>query len=183
LHLQKDTLTVFLFASASRHSHNTPEQISGPVLKTLLHDAWSIMSSDEGAHIAFSTDGTFNGKLEEPVLLVDGSVLARWDFSETNDNDENVDMSSWSIPPQSANGALQGGNLLLHNAPTRAIKSHLWDGSEMNWKHKTKHYAAIYFHDDNVYDFKWESDFQWTIPFNCPSGIYMMHIQVEHDEN
>ena len=144
--------------------------------KVLLQQLFSIDN-----HFYLSTNGTFNGKLEDPRILVNGKLLASWKLSEN--------MTSWSIPPSREQQQDDDDNhhdmklssspfLLLKNAPTRAVKGRLWDGSEMNWQRRPKHYAAIYFHDDDVYDFGWESDFGWTIPDHCPSGIYIMRIEV-----
>ena len=57
-----------------------------------------------------------------------------------------------------------GPDLLLKNFPTRAVTGSEWDGSEMNWQHKPEHYAAIHFHDDDIYDFEWDTDFKFKIP-------------------
>ncbi|MBT8460797.1 MAG: N,N-dimethylformamidase large subunit, partial [Boseongicola sp.] len=54
-----------------------------------------------------------------------------------------------------------------------------WDGTEMNWQHKPDHYAAIHFHQDDIYDFGWDTDFTFTIADNMPSGIYIMHLECD----
>ena len=46
----------------------------------------------------------------------------------------------------------------------------------MNWQHKPEHYAAVHFHDDDIYDFEWDTDFKFKIPKDMPSGIYLMKI-------
>ena len=76
-----------------------------------------------------------------------------------------------------------GPMLLLKNFPTRAVTSSKWDGSEMNWQHKPDHYSAIHFHNDDIYDFKWDTDFKFKIPNNMPSGIYVMKIKGEDHED
>ena len=73
--------------------------------------------------------------------------------------------------------------MLLKNFPTRAVTSSKWDGSEMNWQNKSIHYAAIHFHEDDIYDFEWDSDFKLTIPKNMPSGIYVMRIYCDGHED
>ena len=59
----------------------------------------------------------------------------------------------------------------------------MWDGSEMNWNHKHEHYAAVHFHEDDIYDFGWETDFIFEIPKNMDSGIYLMRIKCEDNED
>ena len=46
----------------------------------------------------------------------------------------------------------------------------------MNWRHRPSHYAAIHFHEDDIVDFGWETDFSFTIPDDLPSGSYAMRI-------
>ena len=107
----------------------------------------------------------FNGKIEAPVILVDDLILANWDFSRG--------MKTTEIP---------GGDfpeLLLINFPTRAVKSSMWDGSEMNWTYKPQHYASVHFHEDDIYDFGWDTDFTFEIPKQMVSGIYLMRIKCD----
>ena len=104
----------------------------------------------------------FNGKIESPKIIVDGKTIAEWDLSKNT--------SSTFVE------SIIGPKLILKNFPTRAVTSSKWDNSEMNWQHKPKHYAAIHFHEDDIYDFEWETDFKFTIPKNIPSGIYVMKI-------
>lgn len=107
----------------------------------------------------------FNGKIEAPAILVDGNDLAVWDFSQ--------DISS------TVGRATIGPDLDLINFPTRATTGSNWDGSEMNWTHGPDQYAAIHFHDDDIYDFGWATDFTFTVPNNMPSGIYVMRLECD----
>ncbi|XDZ66546.1 N,N-dimethylformamidase beta subunit family domain-containing protein [Alphaproteobacteria bacterium LSUCC0684] len=107
----------------------------------------------------------FNGKIEAPQILADGEIAAAWDFS--------VNIPSLIVK------ATRGPDLILYNAPTRGVTGRKWDASEFCWKHKPEHYAAIHFHDDDIYDFNWECDFEFTIPADMPSGIYVMRIEAE----
>ena len=56
-------------------------------------------------------------------------------------------------------------------------------GSEMNWTHKPKHYAAIHFHEDDIFDFEWDTDFTFKIPENMESGVYVMRLSCEGYED
>jgi len=107
----------------------------------------------------------YNGKIESPKIIVDGKTVFDCDLS----NNTSSSFVKSNIGP----------NLLLINFPTRAVTSSKWDGSEMNWQHKPDHYAAIHFHDDDIYDFEWDTDFKFKIPNNMPSGIYVMRIEGE----
>ncbi len=111
----------------------------------------------------------FNGKIEAPIINADGKKIGDWDLS-ANTNSAFVD-------------SIIGPKLLLKNFPTRAVTSSKWDSSEMNWQHKLGHYAAIHFHDDDIYDFEWDTDFKFKIPNNMPSGIYIMKIKGEGNED
>mgnify|MGYP001233810128 FL=1 len=107
----------------------------------------------------------FNGKIEAPEILVDGALIAKWDFAQS--------ISSLSVK------AHTGPDLLLRNAPTRGVTGCKWDATEFCWRHKPDHYAAILFHDDDIYDFGWDRDFEFVVPDDMPSGIYIMRIEAE----
>ena len=111
----------------------------------------------------------FNGKIESPIINVDGKKIGDWDLSGNT--------SSTFV------NSIIGPKLLLKNFPTRAVTSSKWDSSEMNWQNKPDHYAAIHFHDDDIYDFEWDTDFKFKIPNNMPSGIYIMRIKGEGNED
>ena len=107
----------------------------------------------------------YNGKIESPKIIADGKTVFDCDLSKN--------ISSSFVKSNI------GPDLLLENFPTRAVTSSKWDGSEMNWQHNPEHYAAIHFHDDDIYDFEWDTDFKFKIPKNMPSGIYVMRIEGE----
>jgi len=142
------------------------------------------------AHFELATGGTFNGKLENPKITtrdetyevgMEDHLLISWDTSKN--------MTEWSIPSNnhdsSSSTSIQKEDnpLLLYNHPTRAVRGHSWDGTEFNWKHQPGHYGGIHFHDDDVYDFGWECDFEWVIPSGIPSGIYIMRLTKEQGED
>ncbi|MDE0714926.1 MAG: N,N-dimethylformamidase large subunit, partial [Gammaproteobacteria bacterium] len=107
----------------------------------------------------------FNGKIEAPAIHSDESgVLAAWDFSREISSTRIIDTA-----PGKHHGRLV-------NHPARAMTGFSWDGSEMNWRHRPSHYAAIHFHEDDIVDFGWETDFSFTIPDDLPSGSYAMRI-------
>ncbi len=146
--------------------------------------AWHTRAAD-GPHAGRAIAGGFyNGKIDAPQVagraltaqerqdvvelatprVFNDKVVAQWDFSR--------DVASTRVEDRSPHG--RHGELI--NLPTRAMKGHNWDGSEYNWVHKPEHYGAIHFHDDDLYDCGWETDFTWTIPDDLPSGLYCAYL-------
>ena len=116
-----------------------------------------------GAKISLGfAEQLFNGKIETPQIWADGNLVANWNFSS--------DISGLSVIGKNC------PNMDLVNHPTRGVKGAYWDGSEHNWRHKPEHYGAIHFHEDDIYDFGWDTDFSFKIPDTMPSGIYVMRI-------
>ena len=100
---------------------------------------------------------------------MDDRPLCAWDFSK-------------GIKTTTAK-ATTGPDLTVANFPARAVTGAAWDGSEMNWTHKPTHYAAIHFHGDDIYDFEWDTDFEFTVPEDMPSGVYVMRLECEGNED
>jgi N,N-dimethylformamidase len=128
--------------------------------------------------------GHFNGKIEAPALLhgaLAGAALpaawtrdvaiAAWDFAR--------DMTSQRIVDAGPN-VLHGE---LVNLPARAMKGARWTGAEMCWRHAPDHYAAIHFHDDDLYDCGWSTDFTYTVPADLPSGVYAVRLEGDGAED
>lgn len=57
------------------------------------------------------------------------------------------------------------------------MKGANWDGSEYHWVHKPEHYGAIHFHDDDLYDCGWDSDFAFDVPDDSQSGLYCAELR------
>ena len=118
----------------------------------------------------------FNGKIEAPGLYrgterSDRSAIAQWDFSR--------DISTTTVRDASANQV----DARLVNLPARAVTGSRWDATEMCWRHAPEHYGAIHFHEDDIYDFQWETDFTFRVPEDFPSGVYVMRISCgEHQD-
>ncbi|MEL6219211.1 MAG: N,N-dimethylformamidase beta subunit family domain-containing protein, partial [Pseudomonadota bacterium] len=118
--------------------------------------------------------GLFNGKIEapairqgagpeDPLAAHPGAPLAAWDFS-------------LGIPTLTAHDTGPNGlNGRLVNLPARAMRSSRWTGSEMCWRHAPEQYAAIHFHDTDLADCGWETDFTLTVP-DLPSGVWGMRL-------
>lgn len=132
----------------------------------------------------FAADGGacdhYNGKIDSPRVLArplsaaeraallaegrlpqaDGELVARWDFSR--------DIPGTRIHDAGPRG-LHGRTV---NLPTRAMKGWNWDGTVYDWQQRPEQYGAIHFHDDDLYDCGWETDFVFEVPEDLPSGLY-----------
>ena len=131
--------------------------------------------------------GFYNGRIDSPRIAnrvlspaemelaktrpVEGalatSIVGAWDFSQGIKTTKTTDCS--------ANG-LHGS---LINLPTRAVTGWNWDASEMNWQNAPEQYGAIHFHEDDVYDARWEVDFSLTCPKRLKSGVYAARLRGE----
>ena len=127
--------------------------------------------------------GFFNGKIEQPNILActydveklshraphreGDSLLALWDFSRDISTQEIRE-----IGPLHLDGRLV-------NCPARAMRGSNWTGKEMCWRHAPEEYGAIHFHDDDIYDCQWKTDFSFRVSGNFRSGMYSMRIECE----
>jgi N,N-dimethylformamidase len=125
--------------------------------------------------------GHYNGKIERPALYdaalaeqpipaaPDGvsapHLVAVWDFSRDTSSTRAVD-----VGPNGLHGDLV-------NLPARAMMSPSWTGEEMCWRHAPAHYGAIHFHDDDLYDCGWPTDFTYTVPDGFRSGVYAVRLR------
>ena len=131
-------------------------------------------------------NGHFNGKIEAPSLVdipveeIDDheydvrnhqGAWALWDFARDTSSTRVVD-----VGPLGLHGRLV-------NMPARAMTGSTWTGEEMSWKHAPEQYGAIHFHEDDIYDFGWETDFTFKIPDHMRSGLYAARIRCgEHED-
>ncbi len=106
----------------------------------------------------------FNGKLQAPTILDDDVLKAHWDLAR--------DTMATTIRDDGPEG-LDG---YLINHPARGMKGSNWDGAEMCWRHKPDQYGAIHFHEDDIYDFGWQTSLTWTVPDDLPSGVYVLRL-------
>jgi N,N-dimethylformamidase len=134
-----------------------------------------------------TTDSHFNGKIEAPTvhsvaldvealtLLAESSnagfeapeVVARWDFS--------IGQSTRTVSDRSGNN-LTGRTV---NLPTRGVTGHNWDGASVSFGERTDLYAAIHFHDDDLDDAGWSTDFSFGVPPDLRSGIYAARLSLD----
>ena len=165
------TLTVG-FMALDAHGHSETQQISIDATQ-LANDARPMIAAELHDGIARHH---FNGKIEAPTIYAsveasDGAVLACWDFSQGISTTRITDTG-----PHAIHGRIV-------NLPARGMTGASWDGSEMCWRHAPEQYGAIHFHENDIYDFGWETDFSFTIPVDLPSGIYAARVSCEGSED
>jgi N,N-dimethylformamidase len=141
-----------------------------------------------GARLAAEPFQHFNGRIEDPAIfgfaagegVADSaldpragasSVIAWWDFAIGIDTQGIVDRGPFGLSGQ------------LVNLPTRAVRGARWTGAEMCWRHLPEHYACIHFHDDDLGDCRWETDFAVAIPSDMASGVYGVRLRCGGEED
>jgi N,N-dimethylformamidase len=139
------------------------------------------------AQNAADPESHFTGRLEEPAILggfhatwtesgktpdaATPGLVAAWDFARRMSTQEIED-----IGPQARHGRLV-------NVPTRAVCGARWTGEEQSWRHAPSHYAAIHFHADDLHDCGWDTDFEFEVPQDLPSGAYALHLSCAAGED
>ena len=134
--------------------------------------------------------GHFNGKIDRPRLsarkLDPAEVLAA--ASQERPHEQNVDIiAAWDLSRGIGTDVISDvGPNYLHgntvNLPSRGCKGFNWTGSEQNWRHAPQEYGAIHFHDDDLYDADWETDFEYVVPNDLRSGVHAARLRVDGDE-
>ncbi|MEP9387274.1 N,N-dimethylformamidase beta subunit family domain-containing protein [Mesorhizobium sp. KR9-304] len=131
----------------------------------------------------------YNGKVDSPRLFAGAlaaeslrrsiveplaadlaaDLVGAWDFSRQMDRECFVDLSACRLD----------GRLI--NMPGRAMKGWNWSARWHDWKSAPEEYGAIHFHDDDLSDCRWETDFTYTVPEGLPSGVYAARLQGDGD--
>ena len=119
---------------------------------------------------ALDPDAAFRAAGEDPAEVGE-RLVAAWDFSR--------EMSSARIVDTGPH-AMHGETV---NLPTRAMKGSGWTGEEMCWRHTPAQYGAIHFHDDDLYDCGWDTDFTFDVPEDFRSGVYAVRLRAGGDED
>jgi N,N-dimethylformamidase len=153
-----------------------------------LFAAWHVGDGD-GTEFAGRplVGGHFNGKIDRPCLAKraltraemaalagdaapagsETALVARWDFARDMEGDVLCDTTPNRL------------DAVTQNLPARAMTGHNWDGREMNWRHAPHQYGAIHFHDDDMADAGWATDFTFTVPSDLKSGCYAAFLAAE----
>lgn len=98
------------------------------------------------------------------------NIVGAWDFSDKIGTDHISD-----VGPNSLHGHTV-------NLPSRGCKGHNWTGKEQSWRHAPQEYGAIHFHDDDIYDADWQTDFECVLPKDLRSGVYAVRLRADDDE-
>lgn len=124
----------------------------------------------------------YNGKIERPslrrgALTLDqmrggdtlpgdaGDLIAAWDFATETPTKRIVDISG------------NGNHGIVVNQPARAMKGRSWNGAVHDWRQAPEQYGAIHFHDDDIDDAGWETDFAFAVPRGLKSGVYAARLR------
>ena len=134
--------------------------------------------------------GHYNGRIDRPRVIgraldpaaVRGIVemddpdalkpdVIAWDFSQDITGTVVRDISGYGLDGTTV------------NLPARAVTGFNWNGSVLDWRLAPDQYGAIHFHDDDIYDCGWETDFTWTVPDGIRSGFFAARLTTEDDES
>ena len=125
-----------------------------------------------------------NGKLEAPAIYgaamsaaelaatPAGSVSREEAFRAIGIWDFSLDISGTALTDITRNG-LDG---YVVNTPTRGVVGSRHTVDHHDWKAAPEMWAAIHFHDDDIYDAGWDADFTWTVPSGIGSGVYAVRL-------
>ena len=117
----------------------------------------------------------YNGRIDSPTFSVISStkeqaqqtIISKYDFSVGISSDLICDVSG------------HDRNGVLVNSPTRGVKGHDWDGTQPDWTKASYGYGAIHFHEDDLDDAKFSTDFSLTIPVTARSGAYAVEVMTD----
>ena len=122
----------------------------------------------------------FNGKIESPMIF--DRTLSEAEITDVNAQKSDDLQAHWDFSAGISSTRIEDvgphhkhGRLI--NMPARAMTGSTWTGEEMCWQHAPEQYAAIHFHEDDIYDFDWETDFTFTIPDGLKPGVYAARLR------
>ena len=138
--------------------------------------------------VQLTTGEHYNGKIEAPKVFdrvfapseilspggplhIDEALHAAWDFSRATTTECFYDASGNGVDGR------------FVNLPARAMTGHNWTGEIHDWKQAPEQYGAVHFHDDDIYDCGWQTDFSFDVPADLPSGVYAARLKSGDDED
>ncbi|MFB3103435.1 MAG: N,N-dimethylformamidase beta subunit family domain-containing protein, partial [Pseudomonadales bacterium] len=180
--------------NADHESHRVASATSQVELNALAKSNSPLMFAALSMTLSTGQPGSrchYNGKIDRPRLTAgvlppaersamaadplpherNTQVIGAWDFSR--------DIGGCAISDVGPNG-LRGNTV---NLPSRGCKGYNWSGTEQNWQHAPQEYGAIHFHDDDLYDAGWETDFEYIVPADLRSGAYAVRLKTDDDES
>jgi N,N-dimethylformamidase len=72
-----------------------------------------------------------------------------------------------------------GAVLEIRNAPTFAVRSPRWDGTQHDPRQAPEHYDAVMLHDDDLDDADWPVTHRIAVPEDAESGIYGLTVETQ----
>jgi N,N-dimethylformamidase len=180
LYQEPETEFPFDAANAVLRRTRTSRSVSTNAAPLLIGASW-IEKTAPGA------TGHYNGKIDNPQIYARAmsqqelqsirkgkaatDAVGAWDFSKGMATDLVVDVSGKKLNGRAV------------NFPTRAVTGHNWTGKEMDFRRAPNQYGAIYFHDDDLEDAKWDVGFSFKVPDNLKSGIYAARLRTATAED
>ena len=136
-------------------------------------------SLDKSSPVNSFPKNCFNGKIDNFNVLT----------SKTKSNDREdfepvlkLDGSANNMSKQELVDDVNGFNAQLINFPTRAVTGINWDGKTTSFHVDPEAYSAVHFHEDDLYDSSWESDFKLKVPKSWDSGVYAAYLRSDKDD-
>ena len=113
---------------------------------------------------AASADGErFDGRLAHPQIHLD-EITLQWDLAQDISGHQVIDSS----------GNERHGR--LYQLPARGVTGPGWDGTHHAWTSNPRHYDAVHFHSDDLYDAGWPVSAALELSDDLPSGIYAFRL-------
>lgn len=143
-----------------------------------------------GTAAAPLTKDHYNGKIEKPRLSKD--VLSRLDMEKLRGETLPADVAALCIGFWDLSVGIDSERVAdrsrhrLHgttiNLPARGMTGSNWTGEEVSWRAAPAQYGAIHFHDDDIYDARWDADLDFDLPTDLKSGFYAIRLAAGADE-
>jgi len=70
----------------------------------------------------------------------------------------------------------------LHQLPRRGVTGFFWSGAVHDFRLAPREYAAIHFHNDDIYDCQWQATFSLDVPEEWRTGVYALRLTPAGDE-
>lgn len=140
-----------------------PADVEAPFVIAAWHNSGEEPWHDKAGH--------FNGKIDRPSVWRDDAVLAEWDFSREIGTANVIEVSGTGLDGVAV------------NMPMRGVTGHNFSGRENDFRLLPEEYGAIFFHDDDLEDARWQTDFELTVPPDLRSGVYAVRLTAGDDED
>ncbi len=168
---------------------NAPKSTTPPSDENIvIGDSTEFMPLDEVANVYIASlgdeaeNGFYNGKIELPSIFSFEEKHVKRKFLRRSVSTESVRIAMWDFSRQINSSRVEDisplkNNGELINCPARGMRGSNWTGKEMCWRHAPDEYGAIHFHDDDLSDCKWETDFSVKLPKDLSSGMYSVRLE------